>query len=246
MEVLFIGDSITRGTQGVDWVKMIENDHPYWTMDNAGVNGETLNKISGRLNKLLDKDTSNYNCIVLQAGINDILLPLFKHRGFWFQRAYHFQVNSGNIPAASRDFELTLSKTIEHILKITDSQVVLPTLGCINENLLAETNAKLFSYNSIIKKVAKEFNCILADVAERFQDELSRRKTRDYCLDNFSNKAFLDQITCSLGMADKLSLRRKLHLTIDGVHLNTAGARIYKDEIEKGILLTKEKSLLFI
>ena len=245
MNVLFIGDSITRGTQGVDWVKMIENEHPYWTIENAGINGETLNKISERLKSLVQLNNS-YKTIVLQTATNDILLPTFRHRNFWFQKDYKRQLKSGNKPIAPPEFELVLKRTVEYVRSTSNSEIVLPTLGCINENLLAETNAQLFSYNSIIKKVAKEFNCILADIAEKFQEELGGLNTQDYCLENFSNTAFFDLVSCSMGMADNLSAKRKLHLTIDGVHLNSKGAKIFKEEIDKAILLTKEKSALFI
>lgn len=245
MNVLFIGDSITRGTRGIDWVKMIENEHPYWTIENAGVNGETLNKIFERLKTLLQTNNT-YKAIVLQTATADILLSTFKHRNFWFQQDYKRQLKCGNIPAAPADFEIVLKRTIEYIKSNCNSEIILPTLGCINENLLTETNAKLFSYNSIIKKIAKEFNCILVDIAERFQEELSHLNTQDYCLDSFSNTAFLDLVSCSMGMADNLSAKRKLHLTIDGVHLNSKGAKIFKEEIDKAILLTKEKSALFI
>ena len=245
MKVLFIGDSITRGTQGVDWIKMIEKDHPYWTLENVGINGETMKKLSARL-KIHLKDNSNYDVIVFQSGTNDILLPMFRHRGFWFRQAYRQQIKSGNIPSSPKEFEIVLKHSIEYIQKYSGAQIILPTLGCINEHLLAETNAKLFSFNSIIKKIAKEYNCILVDISESFQNELSHKRTRDYCADNFSNTAFLDLITCNLGMADKLSNKRKLHLTTDGIHLNSKGAKIFKDKIENAILLTKEKSLLFI
>lgn len=245
MRILFLGDSITRGTQGVDWIKMIEKDHPYWTVENAGINGETMNKLSERLKTHL-KNNSNYDVIVFQSAANDILLPMFRHRGFWFRQAYRQQIKSGNIPLSPKEFEIVFKQSIEYIQKHSAAQIILPTLGCINEHLLAETNAKLFSFNSIIKKIAKEYNCILVDISESFQNELSHKKTKDYCADSFSNTAFLDLITCNLGMADKLSDKRKLHLTIDGIHLNSKGAKIFKDKVENAILLTKEKSLLFI
>ena len=245
MKVLFIGDSITRGSQGVDWVKLIEDAHPYWTIKNAGANGETLNAITGRLKKQIESDPS-FDVVVLQTGTNDILLPLFKHRGFWFQRAYNYQLKSGNQPAAPQQFEILLTNAVDFIRKNTNAQIVLPTVGCINENLLAETNAKLFSYNSIIRNLAKSPACILAEISEKFQQELGKTQTHDYCLENFSNTAIIDLITSSLGFEDNLSQRRKLHLTIDGVHLNRQGAQIYKNVVEQAILLAKEKSLLFI
>jgi lysophospholipase L1-like esterase len=83
-------------------------------------------------------------------------------------------------------------------------------------------------------------------VAERFQNELRQRQTHSYCADYFFDTAFADQIKCTLGLADQLSKKRKLHLTIDGVHLNSAGARLYKEEVEKALLLVKETSSLFI
>ncbi|MFD2162192.1 SGNH/GDSL hydrolase family protein [Paradesertivirga mongoliensis] len=245
MKVLFIGDSITRGTQSVDWIKMIEKDHPYWTMDNVAANGETLTKLSERLKTHLQQN-SDYHAVVLQTITNDILLPTFKHRGFWFRQAYRYQIKSGNVPAAPPVFEALLRQTVDYVQKHYNIQLILTTLGCINENLLAETNAKLFSYNSIVKKVAKEMNCILADVSEDFQYHLNKGQTQDYCADDFANTAFLDLISCNIGMADKLSQKRKLHLTIDGVHLNSKGAQIFKEKIETAVLLTKEKSLLFI
>lgn len=245
MKVLFIGDSITRGTKGVDWIKMIEKDHPYWTLENAGVNGDTLNKLSERLKSHLNK-SSNYDVIVFQSGMNDILLSMFKHRGFWFQKIYRQQIKSGNIPLSPKEFEILLKHTMDYIQKNSEAQIVLPTLGCINEYLLAESNAKLFSYNSIIKKIAQEYDCVLADVSEAFQNELSKKKTQDYCADSFSNTTFLDSISCNMGLADILSNKRQLHLTIDGIHLNKKGAAIFKEKIEKAILLTKERALLFI
>ncbi|MBC8053184.1 MAG: hypothetical protein H7Y13_08970 [Sphingobacteriaceae bacterium] len=245
MKVLFVGDSITRGTQGVDWIKLIEKDQPYWTLENSGVNGETLTRISERLKKLI-LEQPDYHAVVFQSITNDILLPLFKHRGFWFRQAYNYQVKTGNIPSSPNKFEDLLRQTIEFVQTHSNTQIILPTIGCINENLLAETNARLFSYNSILKKAAKEMNCILADVSDAFQAELSSIKTEDYCADIFSNTAFLDLINCNLGLADNLSKKRKLHLTIDGIHLNSKGARIFKEKLETAILLTKERSLLFI
>jgi lysophospholipase L1-like esterase len=245
MKVLFVGDSITKGTQGVNWISMIEKDHPYWTLVNAGRNGETLNKIAGRLKTTLEEN-DKYNAVVLQCGTNDILLPMFKHRGFWFRQAYLHQLRTGNIPSSPAEFEILLRKTVETTLGNYNPHVILTTLGCINEDLLDEANARLFSYNTIIKKIAREFNCVLADVSEEFQGILNRQKTHSYCLENFASTAFADQVKCSLGLADQLSKNRRLFLTIDGVHLNTNGAAIYKQQIEKAILLTKETSSLFI
>jgi hypothetical protein len=132
MKVLFAGDSITRGTQGVDWVKMIEKNHPYWTMENIAVNGETLNKISDRLEKHLEK-SFDYHAVVLQSVTNEILLPLFKHRGFWFRQAYRHQLLSGNRPASPAEFESKLIDTIEYIQKKGNIQIILPTIACLQK-----------------------------------------------------------------------------------------------------------------
>ena len=65
------------------------------------------------------------------------------------------------------------------------------------------------------------------------QRVLKQNYQTDYLLKHFLNSAYFDLKKCQeTGGADKLSRKRNLILTIDGVHLNSAGAMLYKQAIE--------------
>jgi len=244
MRVLFIGDSIIKGTQGVDWVRMIARKHQGWKIENAGVNGETINKMSDRL--VLKLAQNDYDVVVVECGYNDVMLPTFAVKQGWFPKAYQHQLKLGNIPSQIMQFEHHLRESVDYMISVSKVKVVLTTLGCISEDLSAETNVRTAAYNEVIRKIAKEYNCALADIAERFTSYLNRRNTTDYLMDNYINTAFLDAINCIIRRADHLSESRNLHLTIDGVHLNTKGAIIFKEEVEKLLINFDEKVPLYI
>ena len=81
MKLLFIGNSITKGTIGKSFVDLLKEHHPDWVIKNAGVRGDTLKNISDRLTIeiLINPD---YDFIIIEAGHNDIILPTFKTRGY--------------------------------------------------------------------------------------------------------------------------------------------------------------------
>ena len=87
-------------------------------------------------------------------------------------------------------------------------------------------------YNDGIRSLASEMNVGLADVGAAFDQVLAGRECRDYFLPRPLATAFFDTWKSrSAPGADALSAKRELHLTIDGVHLNSHGARIYADVI---------------
>jgi len=249
MRVLFIGDSIIRGTVGVDFVSQIAADHPDWQIENAGVNGEPIVSIAKRLEKVLAR--KSFEVIVLQGGSNDLLLPTFAQRGFWFRQALKAQLRAGHVPAVSlKAFEEKYRRTISLAQQRSHASIILVTLGCCGENLTSELNASRNEFNNLIRKAAHDFNCGLADIAVKVDGILATSPPSSYFLDSFVNTAFLDLIRCSLfGQADRLSEKRGQYLTIDGGHLNSRGATIYKEELEKQIALalaskTTESALL--
>lgn len=233
MKILFIGNSIVRGTIGVNWVKRLSIKNPGWQVENAGVNGETLIKIKQRLDKKLE--SSSYDVILLEAGMNDLLIPEMDKKGFFFRKAKQYLLAKGYNPLTEADvFEKEFRQVIDHIKKRTSATIILTTLACMNESLEHSLNKKRCAYNHIIRDVAVETGCSLVDAGALFDGYLRRCRTKDYLFDSFFNTAFYDKFQCRvLGCSDYLSKKRKLHLTVDGVHLNTRGAKIYRDETER-------------
>jgi lysophospholipase L1-like esterase len=233
MKILFIGDGLVRGSVGVNWIKRLSIKNPGWQVENAGVNGETLTKIKQRLDKKLANN--QYDIIFFEAGMNDLLIPAMEKKGFLFRKAKQCLLANGFNPLTEADvFEKEFRKVVGDIKKKTSAILILATLGCMNESLEQSLNKKRFAYNHIIRDVAIETGCSLVDAGALFDGYLRRCRTKDYFLESFFNTAFLDKFQCSaLGASDYLSRKRKLHLTVDGLHLNTRGAKIYRDETER-------------
>src|SRR5690606_24180086 len=92
------------------------------------------------------------------------------------------------------------------------------------------------SYNDVIRDVAIETGCALVDAGAVFDGYLRRCRTRNYFMNGFLNTVILDKFHCRLmGGPDQLSKKRGLHLTIDGVHLNSRGANLFRDETERQV-----------
>lgn len=235
MKVLCIGDSITRGTTGVSYVQLLAREYPEWIIENAGIDGEPLSSIARRLRQKLETG-EQYDIIVIQAGTNDVLLPIFKNRGPLFMQAYRHCIETGRIPLSPDRFNITYRTMLELICHYSRARIVVCTIACINENRRTAPNDERRMYNNIIRILGSQYECAVADVSLEFERELSPLPGRDYCLNSFINTTFLDYLQCRFfNAADRLSKARRLKLTIDGVHLNTKGALLFKQEIEKAL-----------
>ena len=232
MNILFIGDSLIKGTVGVNWVKWLATKNPGWTVENAGENGATLSQIKSGLDKKLEKAT--YDIIFFEGGLNDLLLPALKQKGFLFGLANRLSGKSEPLHEKPADFEKAYRAAIDDIKNKTGATIILSTLGCISENLEFDLNKKRCAYNDVIRDVAIETGCGLVDAGALFDGYLRRCRTKDYFMESFWNAACLDKFQCSvMNCPDHLSKKRGLHLTIDGVHLNSRGANIFRDETER-------------
>jgi lysophospholipase L1-like esterase len=235
MRILFIGDSIVKGSVGMDWVARIAEKNPNWHIENAGFNGDTLERVRVRLEKRLDQES--YDIIFLQGGMNDLLIPTLDDRGYLFRKASRHLVAKGYAPHNDpAGFEKALLDCIETIRKKSSAIIILTTLSCLSESLESGLNKKRCAYNHIIRDVASKSDCHLVDAGALFDGYLRRCRTKDYLLENFFRSVCSDKFRCKyLGAADYLSRKRGLHLTIDGFHLNSRGANIYRDETEKQV-----------
>lgn len=233
MKILFIGDSITKGQIGESFVDLFKTDYPEWNIKNAGINGDTLKNISNRIVHEISMNAL-YDYIIIEAGYNDIILPHFLKKGVLFQLALKYLKNKGRKPLNLQDFSFEYIKMIHLIKSKTNSKIILTTLGCINEKLSFYLNDIRNDYNNVIKKIANENNCLIADIAKEFDLVLNNKIQTNFLLESFFNSTYFDCKQCKkIGRADKLSEKRKLQLTIDGVHLNSTGARLHKKTIEK-------------
>lgn len=219
---------------------MLAQRRPQWQLTAAGVDGEPLNKIMQRIPAYLHA-TSPFDCIVIVAGHNDLLLPTFSQRSYFYRKTYRYLSKKGHRPCpAPVEFELHMRQCIDEIRRGSQSRIILCTLSPMNESGSGSIRQQRNQLNETIRDVAWDMGCQLADPGLRFDEYLESRLTRNYSLPTFIQAAWTDKCVCQwLGQADILSQRRGLHLTTDGVHLNSRGAKIFMHEVEKQLLITE-------
>src|SRR3989337_4061552 len=101
MKILFIGDGLIKGSVGVNWIKRLAVKNPEWSVENSGVNGETLVKIKHRVDKKLEE--SNYDVIFFEAGLNDLLIPAMAGKGFLFRQTQKYLLTKDYNPLNKPD-----------------------------------------------------------------------------------------------------------------------------------------------
>lgn len=239
MNLLFIGDSIVRGTHGVSFVDKIANRFPTYKITNLGRNGANHNLISSRLIDHLTNN-ANYDYIFLEGGGGDAWMPSFKEKGKLFAFAHRVQLKKGNRPEPDATaFYKALKTTINAVKKIYTGNIVLLTNACLGEKPDTPLNIKLQAFNAAIKQVALEDAVLLADTGNAIATYLSGKPLTDYLCEDFFSVTYFDPLIAKLPTgADYLSKKRNLFVTIDGVHLNNTGADIFANCI-MGLLTEK-------
>ncbi len=69
MNLVFLGDSLTNGSYGGDWVALVREALPQHTIINAGVGGDTIVNLLARLDAVLEQHTPD--AIFVMVGGND-------------------------------------------------------------------------------------------------------------------------------------------------------------------------------
>lgn len=232
MRVLFSGDSITKGQQGVSYVKIINNYISDLQITNIAENGESLNMIQRRLINNL-KRKSDYDCIVLAGGLADVAIDSFLSQGLLFRFAYWSQKKIGMklFPSAA-DFKKGYQDMIDKCKEFSNANLIIVTLNCAGENLNNIHNSKRAKYNEVIRQLAFENDIYLADAAIYIDEELKKDKSSDYFCGSFWKITYSDKLICLFKAgADWLAKKRGLKLTIDGIHINTNGANIFANTL---------------
>lgn len=222
MKILFAGDSISNGKLGASFTDLISQNSFYQTT-NLGRDGETFNLIFKRLVGHLNLE-NDYDYIVLQGGYNDILLPSFLKKRRIFKWTYDYQIKHGHSPIPVTELESFLMREIQKVRELYKGPIIFLTIGCIGEQLNSDLNLQRNKFNEVIKHVTQQQNLYLVNPQIEFDKYLNQKQQSNYCLENFWAIAIWDRLTKNL---NKLSHRRNLHLTIDGVHLNDQGAEIF-------------------
>ena len=218
MKVAFFGDSLTEGFPGVAYFSLLKKIFPDFELFNYGKGGDTVISLLKRLEKLTFPEP--FDIAFLWVGVNDVFVktswtypiiktlrrqPWAKNRetfGICYRKLLHFL-----LPKAERLF------------------TVSPLL--IGEDLNNPWNRELEELSRIIAELSHEHeSCIHIDLREVFISRIDSKSVSPYVPKSFLR--ILRDATAfktAEAIAEEAS-RRGLFLTLDGVHLNGAGAAL--------------------
>lgn len=228
---LIVGDSLAGGLPHNSFPAVLEKMLPGCTVRASAAGGDTLAGIVARAQRLLAR--SQPDVLVLEAGTNDVLLPLLKGRGGRWRLFVRMLERRGSVPAADgAAFRELYSRAVAGAMRQGVGAVVLVTIACVGEDLASEANRIREEYNAAIRDIGAEHGARIADAGRRFEELLSRAAPPGgYVFGGFGSM-FTDTLHCLTARGShRLSERRGLILTIDGVHLNPLGAGVYAEEV---------------
>ncbi|WBW96314.1 SGNH/GDSL hydrolase family protein [Oceanirhabdus sp. W0125-5] len=224
MRILFIGDSITEGIPGASYFEILKDRLIDHQLINLGKGGDTVLSLNERVKKIhLEADI---DLIFLFVGVNDIFVKVSK--------SYPIIKKVSKQPWAKNkeEFRYFFNNTLEYLSDKANKIVVVPPL-LIGEDISNVWNVELKSFIEEIRDISKTFNNIeYLDIREEFINYLEGKSISNY-IPKSATRVLMDVITLkTTEKVDDKASKRGLHLTLDGVHPNSCGAKLIAECIE--------------
>ena len=224
MKIALIGDSLTEGRPGVSFYNILKEEFPNITFVNLGKSGETVKSLYMRL--LETKLEQDYDLTFLWIGVNDVYSKLLS-------------VQAQPVTQNLDEFKDYYEKVLELIIG-TSKKVVTVSLAIVGENTENTHNNEIKELNALLQNITRNYsNVSFLDIHPVFLNHLSNLNCSNY-ISTKVMRVIVDVLFYKKpSRVDKISKERGLHLTMDGVHLNSAGAEIvagmYASEIKRSI-----------
>lgn len=214
MKIALIGDSLTEGRPGVSFYNLLKKQFPDIAFVNLGKPGETVKSLHARL--LKTKMDTEYDLSFLWIGVNDVYSKLL----------------SVQAQPAAKDQDEFL-EYYEKVLKLvleSSKQAAAVSPALVGENINNAPNNELKELNVHIQSITRKYaNVSFLDMQSFFFSRLSKVDTTDY-ISTKVMRVMADVLFYKKPLRiDRLSEERGLHLTLDGIHLNSAGAQMAAD-----------------
>ncbi len=220
MKLVFFGDSITRGYPGVSFFDILQKKLPKYVFINEGRDGERVFTLYQRVKKMVWKEQIDLS--FLWVGINDLIFNVVD----W---SSPFSEDSLREPweEVMSSFGKYFGYLIEHLSSFSCQVFTVPPLF-VGEDLDSVWNKKIEELAGFIKEVTGSHkNAEYLNLRGYFISKLKERGNSSLPAKGVKLKQIKENVSVlSAG---------ELCFTIDGVHLNEAGAHIVADFFFKKI-----------
>jgi lysophospholipase L1-like esterase len=215
LKIALIGDSLTEGRPGVPFIRKLKERYPELTLVNLGKPGESVKSLHARLSKTkLDTD---FDLSFLWIGVNDVYTKLLK-------------VQAQPIAADQEEFRELYTKVLESVIA-SSKQVVAVTPGLVGEDMQNAPNQELKELSAVIQAIIRNCpNVEFLDIRSVFEKELAESDSSGYISTGVLTVMKEALFYKNPKRIDQLSEKRGLHLTLDGIHLNSRGAELVAEE----------------
>jgi lysophospholipase L1-like esterase len=218
MRIAFFGDSLTSGVPGSSYFAILEDKLPDHTLFNFGKGNDTVVSLHRRIAKLQFDEP--FDLAFLWIGVNDVT-----RQASWLSQSFNTllgQRGAADLDEFRQIYQSTLDFLDDHAQRII---AVSPSIK--GEDLHNRWNHHLSILSSAIADMADELEQVqFLDLGPTFAQELVDRPISDYVPRN-PGRVILDGLLLwSDEQIDQRATARGLHLTLDGLHLNSVGAQL--------------------
>jgi lysophospholipase L1-like esterase len=227
MRIGFFGDSLTAGVPGSSYVAMLRERFPEDTLLNFGRANDTVVSLYGRVSAM--RFDEPLDVAFLWIGVNDV-----PPSSRWSDRAFHALLGQRRA-RDMHEFRTYFRATLGLLCNRAGRVIVAPP-ALKGENPENPPNCRLADLAGLIREVTAECErAEFLDLQAAFGRALASRPGSDPLPGN-PLRVLLDALTLRTdGQIDARSAERGLQLTLDGVHLNSAGARLVAEELAAAI-----------
>ncbi|UCE42526.1 MAG: SGNH/GDSL hydrolase family protein [Candidatus Aminicenantes bacterium] len=231
LKIAFLGDSLTEGITGASYFEILRQKLPQHELINYGKGGDTVISLYRRLHQI-DMDPG-LDLGFLWIGVNDVFVKTSWR--FLLAKRLRGQPWAKN----HTQFQEYYNSQLEFLLDRITHIFTLPPL-LIGEDINNDWNKELTVLSKIIRALSDFYpNVEFVDLREAFISQLASKITSPY-VSKSVYRVILDALFAKTPeKTEKKAAKRGLHFTIDGVHLNRAGAEKVAD-----VLLEKVRSKL--
>ena len=239
--VICVGDSLTHGNVGFDYVHVLASRLEPWgyTVINAGINSELAWNVLQRADRIVSAEPA---FIVLLVGTNDA-------RGCEDQGAAKRYVKDMKLPQApSEDFFFdSYRELLDEFGELKDARLITVTLPPLGERSGEGIDAVTDRFNAFIEEEARQRGLPCVSLERVLREQLladSFEDTPAYSA-KASNRLILSSIfrRYLLGWSWKrISEGKRLKLLTDMIHLNEVSGGILVDRVEAKIKESPEGS----
>jgi lysophospholipase L1-like esterase len=216
VRIAFVGDSLTEGIPGSSYFAILRERLPGHTLINLGKANDTVVRLYHRLTRL--RFGEPLDIAFLWVGVNDVAGSMR-----WSFRAVDALLRNyraTNPEEFRTHYQATLELLCRHARRVI---AVAPLLK--GENVGNPRNRQLEVLSGVIEELTSHYEqAEFLDLRTVFVQKLAGRRVSDY-VSNSVIRVVLDALTLrSQERIDRKAAERGLHLTLDGIHLNGAGA----------------------